>query len=341
MRWEPTECARGDILRIRVGSIYHYGIFVADNEVIQFGLPPRGIKRAANEEIRVLATSVDEFAQGSVIEVGVCEKAEARERKSPEETVAAAQARMGSGGYNLLHNNCEHFVNECAFGRRFSEQEEQAKKKWRERRVLDVYLSVIPEDLTLSPVLPDARQQEINACGNERVRREKYWVWKTLEYGLMRSFSLQLSHLTLEKDRFGAWRCPDVFFSLSHSGGIVAAAVSNKPVGVDLEVLADFERTVENGFASPDAFLKKICSRKEFSVLTDCSVNTLVSLWTQKESAFKKEGTGRFHPSKVSVKDSLTSFGSLDGSAYCLSVCGDAGGPARTLIYDPSGKMNP
>ena len=338
MKWEPAECRRGDIVRIRVGSIYHYGIFVSDDEVIQFGLPPRGIKRAANDEIRVLATSVTDFAQGAVIEVGVCEKTEAKGRRSGDETVAAARARMGSGGYNLLHNNCEHFVNECAFGRRFSEQEELAKKKWKERRVLDVYLSVIPEDLLLSPVLPPVRQREIDACSNARVKQEKMWAWKTLEYGLMRSFSLSLEHLTVEKDRFGAWRCPDVFFSLSHSGRLVAAAVSNKPVGVDMEELAVFEKTVRNGFASPEAFLKKICSREELSALRDSSTSTLALLWTQKESAFKKEGTGRFKPSKVSVKDTLTSFGSLAGQDYCLSVCGDVGGQARTLIYDPSGQ---
>ena len=40
MKWEYKDCRYGDIIRVKLGSVYHYGIFVSDDEVIAFGLPP-------------------------------------------------------------------------------------------------------------------------------------------------------------------------------------------------------------------------------------------------------------------------------------------------------------
>ena len=37
MKWEPTNCRTGDMVRIRLGSIYHYGVFLSEDEVVQFG----------------------------------------------------------------------------------------------------------------------------------------------------------------------------------------------------------------------------------------------------------------------------------------------------------------
>ena len=31
----------------------------------------------------------------------------------------------------MIHNNCEHFVYECVFGIKYSEQEEEVRRKWR------------------------------------------------------------------------------------------------------------------------------------------------------------------------------------------------------------------
>ena len=45
MRWEPAVCRAGDMVRIRLGSIYHYGILVSEDEVIAFGLPPTAENR--------------------------------------------------------------------------------------------------------------------------------------------------------------------------------------------------------------------------------------------------------------------------------------------------------
>ena len=49
----------------------------------------------------------------------------------PEEIVRIALSRLGEGGYDILHNNCEHFVNDCAFGKPTSTFLQDVREKLR------------------------------------------------------------------------------------------------------------------------------------------------------------------------------------------------------------------
>lgn len=114
MQWQQEFPAPGAPVRVKVGFYYHYGIFVNEDSVIQFGLPD-GPTRSA-EEIKVLSSDVYSFLQGGALEVGFPDKSERKRLRPAAEVIAAAQSRIGQGGYNLLHNNCEHFMYECLFG---------------------------------------------------------------------------------------------------------------------------------------------------------------------------------------------------------------------------------
>lgn len=122
MRWLPEEPHSGDMIRVRSGSIYHYGIFVSDSEVIQFGLAPAARPTLKDSEIEVIATDVDTFLGGEFLEVAVFDRKEKKKNRTPDETVAFARARMGERGYHILYNNCEHFAYECVTGKHYSEQ---------------------------------------------------------------------------------------------------------------------------------------------------------------------------------------------------------------------------
>ncbi len=102
------------MVRTKVQFYHHYGIFVSETEVIQFGLPDDPLRPA--NQIRVLHTDVLSFLQGGDLEVMVPDKATRRQMRSPEQIVAIARQRIGEGGYDILHNNCEHFANDCVFG---------------------------------------------------------------------------------------------------------------------------------------------------------------------------------------------------------------------------------
>ena len=132
MKWAYEECRFGDIIRVKLGSVYHYGIFVSDDEVIAFGLPPTAENLKNPQQIKVLSTDIDTFSCGNLIETAQLSFKEKRRRNSPERSVAAARARIGEGGYSLIHNNCEHFVNEVVFNEKISEQELSVRRKWQQ-----------------------------------------------------------------------------------------------------------------------------------------------------------------------------------------------------------------
>lgn len=131
MKWEYKDCRYGDIIRVKLGSVYHYGIFVSDNEVIAFGLPPTAENLQNQQAIKVLATDIDVFSCGNLVETAVLSFKERMKRRSPEQTVTLARERIGEGGYNIIHNNCEHFVNDIVFGEKVSQQERSVREKWR------------------------------------------------------------------------------------------------------------------------------------------------------------------------------------------------------------------
>ena len=120
------------MIRVRIGSFYHYGIFVGEDEIIQFGLPPAPqYFEARRENITVIKTTADVFACGSIIEVAEFDRKEKKEKFSADEIVARAESRIGEGDYNILHNNCEHFAYDVVFGKKMSTQEDEARERWR------------------------------------------------------------------------------------------------------------------------------------------------------------------------------------------------------------------
>ena len=56
MRWMEKMPVCGDIIRTKVQFYHHYGIFVSEQEVIQFGLPDDPFRPA--EEIKVLTSDI-------------------------------------------------------------------------------------------------------------------------------------------------------------------------------------------------------------------------------------------------------------------------------------------
>ena len=131
MEWKEKEPACGDIVRTKVTFYHHYGIFTENDTVIQFGLPDN-VNRPASET-RVIETDVYTFLQGGEIEVGIPDFNEKKKMRPKAQIVSLARERLGQGGYDILHNNCEHFVNECAFGEHYSSFVSGVREKLRQK----------------------------------------------------------------------------------------------------------------------------------------------------------------------------------------------------------------
>ncbi|MBR5135234.1 MAG: lecithin retinol acyltransferase family protein [Clostridia bacterium] len=293
MKWELIEPSRGDIIRAKAGPIYHYGIYVSDDEIIQFGVTPLLRRGVPNDEIAICATDVSSFLCGAFLEVGVAQGKERKTRRSPDETVEAARARLGETGYHLLYNNCEHFAYECATGEKYCSQTENVRQLFRNMSTTDVYVAAIP-DGKLGKVVPAARQEQIDQTTHEGLKRQRYFVWKLLEYALERSFGYKMKKMTFERDERGKWRCDECYFSLSHTDGAVAVAVSRTPVGVDIESTKRVinERAEEKILTSRE--------RETFAALDEERRATyLLERWSAKESLFKRSDDAVFRPSAI------------------------------------------
>lgn len=189
----------------------------------------------------------------------------------------------------------------------------------------DVYVAELPDEEPVAPLFPAARQEEVLDCKDDRVRRQKYYAWKLLGYALQRSLGYKIEEMTFCKEKNGKWTTPSCVFSLSHSHGVVAVAVSNGEVGVDVEKIvpkkADFlQRTLTEG------------ERAAFAVKDEReAAQTLFEIWTKKESIFKRAGYGFFRPHKIAVESACvqTEKLSLDGGEYALSVATESGVAVR------------
>ena len=153
------------------------------------------------------------------------------------------------------------------------------------------YLAQIPSG-EIKPVYPDARQAEIENTKNEKVKREKYYVWRLLEYAISDIYGKSITELEFTKLESGRWSTPFCEFSLSHTDGVVAVAISQTPVGIDVELL---KPSVSEKTAA------RIMSDGEYgkyqTLTSPEKERFFFEVWTKKEAIFKSLHQQNFIPS--------------------------------------------
>ena len=126
--WIKEKPSYGDQIRVNRGLYFHHGIYVSDDEVIQYA-SPKGSEISAKTAL-IIKTSLDTFLNGGEVEVRKYDSEELKKVRSKDEIVKFARTKLGSGlgEYDLINNNCEHFSNYCAFGIKESNQVEDIFK---------------------------------------------------------------------------------------------------------------------------------------------------------------------------------------------------------------------
>ena len=321
MKWLLKEPSYGDMIRVKHGSIYHHGIYVSDDEVIQFGLSPIARPGMKDCDVEVCTSDITLFLSGGFLEVGEPEKSEKKKFRSPDEIVSIARNRLGEKNYSILYNNCEHFSFECATGEHKSSQTDTVRELFKNFPIADVYVAAIPENLEPCRVFPHERNKEIMACSHPRVRLEKYAAWKLLEYAMHRTLGLKLAEVDLTRAETGKWICTQCEFSISHGDGAVAVALSRKPIGVDIQLLAPIR--------DPHRMAERILSDTEFAefqtIFPDRQNDYLIEKWTEKESIFKTLNASSFwgaDPRSFSAKTN-TRHVLFGEKSYALSVASE------------------
>lgn len=295
----------GDMVRVPMGEMYHYGVCTGENRIIQFGEPVLS-SPVPREQIRVGATDVASFLNGQFAEVAELDKKELKKRRPIGEIVAFAEKSLGEGGYDILYNNCEHFANRCLFGAAVSSQIEDVRREIEARMpLISVYVGEV-KDFCGFDGLPRYVRRELKKITSEQARNEK-----TAGYGLVAFGAEQLpGKPDVKKCFLGKTGKPlhkAFCFSVSHSGGLVAAAVSAAPVGIDLEACDN-----------PELARRILCKNEQ--------TDDPILLWTMKEAAFKLSGKEKiFRPENTDISlfnTSSVTFEAL-GKRFVLTAAAD------------------
>ena len=174
----------------------------------------------------------------------------------------------------------------------------------------------VNDSIAFSELFPKARDEEVRASKNEKVRREKYLVWKLLERGIKEHTSLDFANLQFTKTENGQWICPDVHFSLSHTDGAICVAVSRHPVGVDIEMVHPIK--VE--------MCRRFLSNREAEYMDSLPEEKrelfFLEAWVKKESLFKRDGKRSLMPKQTDTlsSDAALSHITLDGAEYLIAL---------------------
>ena len=125
--WKLVDLYPGAHIRCKVGNFYHHGIYIGNDEVVQFGLPFDMLVDA--KDIKVIKSPISDFCgDNDFIEVYCYSKKELKQKFSDEQIIANALSHVGDAGYSIIKNNCEHFANLCIFGKKISDQIDGAYK---------------------------------------------------------------------------------------------------------------------------------------------------------------------------------------------------------------------
>ncbi|MBQ7408395.1 MAG: 4'-phosphopantetheinyl transferase superfamily protein, partial [Clostridia bacterium] len=192
---------------------------------------------------------------------------------------------------------------------------------FRSMPILNVYVCPIFErEIDLSCVYPTERANQISECSNKKVRLEKYLVWKLLEYALEHTFGKKITDVKFKKEPTGKWTCNFCEFSLSHTDGAVAVAISRKAVGVDIEGLKKLKsQTVFDRILSEDE--KKLLANSS----NEQKERLFYEFWTKKESAFKQlnKNTCEYKKLPTLSQRVKTQTININDNSYILSVASD------------------
>ena len=58
MQWQFIEPKKGDIIRVKFSSFYHYGIYLDDDNIVQFGLSPVLTSIADQKNVKVCLSNM-------------------------------------------------------------------------------------------------------------------------------------------------------------------------------------------------------------------------------------------------------------------------------------------
>ena len=106
---------------------------------------------------------------------------------------------------------------------------------------------------------------------------------------------------------------PEIYFNLSHCKEAVICAISNQPIGVDVESIREFNDSLIN-YTMNDEEKVEIAN-------SDTPAATFIRLWTMKEATSKLIGTGITHDVKSLIDTKKYKYTTVERQQYIYTIC--------------------
>ena len=106
---------------------------------------------------------------------------------------------------------------------------------------------------------------------------------------------------------------PEIYFNLSHCKEAVVCAISNHPIGVDVESIREFKDSLVNYTMNDDEVREIEASENPASAF--------IRLWTMKEATMKLVGTGISNDMKTVIDTAKYKYTTIDRQRYIYTVC--------------------
>ncbi len=211
--------------------------------------------------------------------------------------------------------------------------------------IIQIQSEPLPGDrrVLLEQILPQERREKCYRLKDEK-RRERYLISSAfMQYGLSQTLDIPMRDIRYQ---YGINEKPmladsllektgGIEFNLSHSGEYAVLAISDKPVGIDIERKTERYKSVAKQFFREEEYTDVISADTE-----EERKRRFLEYWTMKEAYVKWDGRGLRIPLssfRVNRQEQGLSYAEPIGEEektvpivffekkeYCISVCGEA-----------------
>ena len=173
-------------------------------------------------------------------------------------------------------------------------------------------------DLSLYDNIDKNRLEKIKKSSNNLFKKEQLGSSLLLNDILENYFFMDTTKIEYIYNEFGKPYIKDsnLYFSLSHSNGVIALAVSKEEIGLDIELIKDVK----------DNLALKVMNEAEYNIYKGLSKNDKISyfyeVWTSKEAYVKKLGSAlTLNPSNINIdSDVILKNINISNSQYMIAL---------------------
>ena len=136
--------------------------------------------------------------------------------------------------------------------------------------------------------VPDNARDFVRIYKEEKSRNLSGYAWMFLKDILNSDFGIDLEKKMISYNKYGKPYIDGMYFNISHSNNMIAIAISDNEVGIDIEAESNFIRQLDSKYFSKWLSENELI---EFNLAND-KLHFLAKTWTKKEAILKFKGIG-------------------------------------------------